>query len=517
LPRWFDQTNHDQKATRLSGFLFSAPIQLDFRYITSMPANYQAVISSVPWTDTPSPIMAPAVLKSCLDRAGIPTLAMDLNAEIYHRLKTDPARDSIMKFFLTEQVDRSQKRVILEVIDSMACRLLDSGAKWICLSLLTYLSQIPTRWLCYRLKQTRPDVRIVIGGPGAFISLKSMDNYAGTMLSQGLIDYYVSGDGEVSLPALISGDIDYPGVNSLNWQQLEDLDALPFPNFDDYPWPLYDMKKISVIGSRGCVRKCTFCDIHEHWTRYQWRSGARIFEEIRSQKERYGIQIFWFADSLVNGNQREYRELISRLAHYNQGRQEQDRIRWMGMFIIRPQDQMKEQEWALTAASGATLLNVGVESFVEHIRYHIGKKFTNDDLDFALRMGQKYGIHMSLLMIVGYVTETQADFEQQLQWVRDNRHYAAGSPIEIVQIGSGLSILPGTWLDKNYQQFNIQKSESAVCQDWTRDEIGSTPLIRMQWHSEMQRVLTEQGFAVEYMLDNHTLIEKYINDKYQTG
>jgi radical SAM superfamily enzyme YgiQ (UPF0313 family) len=461
--------------------------------------------------------MAPAVLKSCLEAKGLPTMAIDLNAEIYHQLKTDPARDSILKFFLTEQVDRNQKHRVIEILDYMADRLLAIQAPWICLSLLTYLSQIPTRWLCYRLKQKRPDVKIVIGGPGAFISLKSLDNYAHTMLRQGLIDYYVSGDGENSLPSLIQGDSDYPGVNSLSWQQLDNLDDIPFPDFGDYPWHLYDMKKISVIGSRGCVRKCTFCDIHEHWTRYQWRRGTNIFEEIRHQKERYGIKIFFFADSLVNGNQKEYRELVQRLSEYNSDKCEEDRIRWIGMFIIRPQNQMKEQDWELTAQSGAMLLHVGVESFVEHIRYHIGKKFTNDDLDFALRMGKKYGIKMALLMIVGYVTETQEDFEQQLTWVRENQHYAQGSPVEIVQIGSGLSILPGTWLEKNHQQLNIKKSDSDVCQDWIREEIGSTPLVRMQWHMQMRNTLAEHGFRVNYMLDNHTLIEKYINEKYQTG
>jgi radical SAM superfamily enzyme YgiQ (UPF0313 family) len=482
-----------------------------------MPTNYKVVISSVPWTDTPSPIMAPAVLKSCLQARGISTLALDINAEIYTKIKDHPAKDSILKFFLTEQVDRAHKKEILDVIDYMADRLLSSGANWVCLSLLTYLSQIATKWLCYRIKKHDPTIKIVIGGPGAFISLKSVDNYAQNLRSQGLIDFFISGDGESSLPALISGDSEYPGVNSLAWKQLEDLDSIPYPDFDDYPWHLYDMKKVSVIGSRGCVRKCTFCDIHEHWTKYQWRSGAKIFEEIRYQKERYGIKFFFFADSLVNGNQREYRELVTRLADYNdQQTSDEDRIQWIGMFIIRPQDQMKERDWELTARSGALLLHVGVESFVEHIRYHIGKKFNNQDLDFALSMGAKYGIRMALLMIVGYVTETQEDFEQQLKWVQDNRHYA-GSPVEIVQIGSGLSILPGTWLDKNYQNLNIVKSDSDVCQDWTREEIGSTPLRRMQWHSEIKLTLEQNGFHVDYMLDNHTLIEKYINEKYQSN
>ena len=73
----------------------------------------------------------------------------------------------------------------------------------------------------------------------------------------------------------------------------------------------------------------------------------------------------------------------------------------------------------------------------------IKKKFSNQDLEYGLRMAKKYGIGMSLLIIVGYVTETQDDFDQQLQWIREYRHYA-NDPIKHITIGSGLAILPGT-------------------------------------------------------------------------
>lgn len=478
--------------------------------------HVQAVIASVPWTDTESPLMAPAALKSCLEQAGISSLAIDLNAEIYHILRADPARDSILKFFLTEQVDRSRRQDIFDLIDGMARRLIDTGAQWICLSLLTYLSQISCRWLCFRIRQLAPDARIVIGGAGAFTSLKSLDSYAHTLKSQGLIDFFISGDGELSLPALIQGQVDYAGVDSTTWQQITDLDAVPIPDFGDYDWNLYTTKKISVLGSRGCVRSCTFCDIHEHWTKYQWRQATSIFQEMCHQQQQHGIRYFTFADSLVNGNQKEYRALIRLLADHNDQLPLEQRICWTGMFIIRPQDQMRDQDWELTARSGATLLHVGVESFVEHIRYHIRKPFSNRDLDYALRMAQRHGIDMALLMIVGYVTETEQDFQEQLRWVRDNRHYA-GNPVQVVQIGSGLGILPGTWLDQNAQQLGVTRPESGPCQDWTRPDIGSTPQVRMRWHSEMQNCLRENGFAAAYQEDNHTLIEHYINDKYRTS
>lgn len=476
--------------------------------------DHSVVIATVPWTDTKSPLMAPAVLKANLAYHNISARTIDLNAEVIRRIQSHRHRDAIIKFFLTEQVDRDAKRDIIEILHFMTDRLLETSPTWILLSLLTYLSQNATRWLCLHLRQMNPAVKIVIGGPGASVSLTSFDNYAKTLQSQNLIDHFVIGDGEISTVKLLQGQHQFLGVDNNNWQQLPDLNNRPIPDFDDYDWSLYDVKKISVVGSRGCVRECTFCDIHEHWSQYQWRSGQDIFREMQHQMLHHGIEIFSFADSLVNGNQKEFRILLELMSDHNH-RNPHQQIRWSGSFIVRPKEQMKEQVWRLLSKSGAVMLSIGVESFVEHIRYHIKKKFSNADLDFALTMGQKYDIPMQLLMIVGYATESRQDFEQQLQWVHQNRHYA-GNPVKMVQIGSGLGILPNTWLDRNQTQIGIIVPDSEVKQDWTNPSIGSTPTVRMQWHKEMCDTLRQNGFEVDYLKDNHVLIESYINDKYHS-
>jgi hypothetical protein len=478
-----------------------------------MPNTTRVVIATVPWTDTASPLMAPAVLKANLALHGIASVGLDLNAEIRHWLDDCDDRDAVLSFMLTERVKKGSRASVIAMLDYMTDRILDHDPEWVALSLLTYLSQPVTRWLCFRLRQRRPDLKIVVGGPGASTSLKSADSFANTLKRQNLIDHYIVGDGELSLPALINGNRDYAGVDDPNWQQLADLNQRPYPNFDDYRWDLYDHKWISVVGSRGCVRECTFCDIHEHWQRYQWRTGQDIFQEMVHQKHSHGINVFKFADSLVNGNQKEYHSLISLLADYNRDRDPADRIVWTGSFIIRPQDQMREHMWQLTAESGAAILSVGVESFVEHIRYHIKKKFSNQDLDFCLQMAKKYGIKLILLTIVGYATETDQDFQQQLDWITDNQRYA-NDPVHRVEIGSGLGILEGTWLHRHHRELNIELNPDNVAHDWVRTDIDSTPAKRMEWHQRMRRHLSDHGFKANFSKDNHSLIEEYLINKY---
>jgi radical SAM superfamily enzyme YgiQ (UPF0313 family) len=170
---------------------------------------------------------------------------------------------------------------------------------------------------------------------------------------------------------------------------------------------------------------------------------------------------------------------------------------------------MSEEDWQLTKESGAILLMVGVESFVDHIREHLKKKFTNVDLEYNLQLAQKYQVPVSLLVIVGYVTETAEDHQAQLEWVRQNNRYA-NNPVVSIQIGSTLGILPGTWLHKHYKELGIVLNNDEVYQDWTREDINSTPEIRMQRHCELNQELTKNGFCSLYSQDNHMLIENYV-------
>lgn len=473
-----------------------------------MPA---VVIVSVPTTDTESLLMAPGVLKSALGEIGIHSVALDLNQEVRQKIKHHPRYQDIMGFMLTEQVPRASIPHIRELLDFMVRRIMIHDPDWVCLSLLTYLSQITCKWLCLALRQHKPHVRIVIGGPGCFSSLKSIDSFAPGLKASGLIDHYVTGDGERAIQELLQGNIDYAGINSAGWKELENLDQLPLPDYSDYDFSLYRNRSVGIWGSRGCVRQCTFCDIHEHWSQFQWRSAESIFAEIKQQRELYGINIFRFSDSLINGNQREYRRLIQLLADYNSTLDPHDRVRWISFFIFRPEDQMSENDWLLTAQSGAMLLMVGVESFVDHVRQHLKKHFTNLDLDYNLRMAKKYKIKLNLLFVVGYATDTEQSHQENLRWIEQNREFA-NDPVMSVQIGSTLAILPGTWLFRNQEQLGVRLRSEDVYQDWVSDITGSTPEIRMRWHQEIQDQLQRHGWQCQISMDNHVLIEKYLQD-----
>lgn len=477
----------------------------------SMHKQVQVVLAAMPWIETNSPLMAPAVLKSCLTTHNISSVAMDLNREFIDLVETHPLKNQLQQFLLYETMTEDLVPEVSAIFDQLAARILEHNPEWAALSLLTYLCQNATKWLCVALKSQQPNLKIVIGGPGCFSSLKGNDSFAMQLKSNQVIDAYVVGDGEQAIIQVIRGN-DYPGVNNSQWKEIQNLDELPFPDFDDYQWHRYQEKKLAIWGSRGCVRECTFCDIHEHWEKFNWRSAENIFQEMVFQHKKYGINQFHFADSLVNGNQKEYRKLIKLLAEFNQSLPVEQRIRWGGFFIFRQQEQMRDEDWKLTADSGVQVLVVGVESFVEHIRYHVKKKFSNQDLDYGLEMCKKYNINVVLLAIVGYATETHDDHLEQLRWLETHTHFA-NTPIKSIEFGQGLAILPGTWLAKNSKSLGIQILDDNVYQNWTGSLINSTPEIRDQRLREIKEHATQLGFGLLKATNNHKIIHDYLAKK----
>lgn len=483
-------------------------------------SNKKIVVASVPFTDTTAPMMAPALLKAVLVSAGVDCVGIDLNGIIYRKICNQLDYDQYLKFFYHETLESGFEHKIKRLFDTMTDEILQHNPDMVCLSLLHYQCQVAAKWLSFCLKRRNDKIKIVIGGAGAFGSglITNEQQYTSRLKEQQLIDHYISGDGDIALVELVKGNLAYPGIDTLIWKPLDDLNAIAYPDYDDYDFNMYESPFIGILGSRGCVRQCTFCDIHEYWEKFKWRTGDNIFEEMLSQNKKYGARHFKFQDSLINGNVREYNRLIFLLAKHNREHPD-NTLHWASYFILRPATQMNEEHWQLTAASGAVRLNIGIESFVEKNRYHIKKKFSNADIDYGLAMAQKYNIGLTLLMLVGYVTETEQDHLETLQWLRDHVQYRT-HPIKVITIGGTLAILPGTWLGKNQTALGVTWKEGMISMSngnnhlWEIKSTCNDYETRIRRQNEILAVGQELGFNMNYsVIDPQKELENVIKER----
>ena len=500
----------------------------------SNPDNQQVdvIISTVPWTDSAIPLMAPAALKPMVEQVGMTCLGVDFNVEIYNAtlsqhestaskqsqifynadvydLVPHKSPGHLINFFFHGVGHPDINDWLYDMFESTARAMLSWKPKFIGLSLFSYVSRHSCEWLCYHIKKLSPDTKIIIGGAGCLEQFTGPSTFADNMLERGLVDYHIRGDGEHALKQLLLGNTSYPGINSVDWKEInnQELAKLPYPDYSDYDFTRYKKQMLGIQGSRGCVRACTFCDYITNWTKFQWRTGEVIFEEMKLQYSKYGIRVFQFQDTLTNGNLKEFNKLIQLLADYNESNPSES-FHWGGYYIFREQSANDEEMWRTIAKSGAQILSVGIENLNEDIRYAIGKKFSNKSITFHIEQARLHNIRLDLLFIVGYITETQHHIDQAKIWLDNHVQYQDKI---LLSWGGTLGIFPNTWLDRNKARTGTIMIGNSP-QQWVNPSIGSTVALRAQWVQDLIEHSEKLGYNVmSNQIDNHFVLEQLIN------
>jgi len=469
------------------------------------------VIVTVPWTDSGIPLMAPAQLKPIVENAGMTCLATDVNAEVFSWASKHVKVDDLQRFFFDEKLNDNVKEDLFDLFKNMAEQILQWKPRIVGLSLFSYVSQHSAKWLSWFLKKLDPTVIVIVGGAGCMSTFTGPSEYAEDLINAGWVDYHIRGDGEHALYQFLKNNRQYAGINSLEWRELtkDEMRAVPMPDYSQYYFDTYQKKVLPITGSRGCVRKCTFCDYIANWKVFNWRTADDIFNEMILQYNKYGIKYFKFSDSLTNGNMKEFVKLTELLSEYNLSTTPEHRLRWSGYYIFREHNKATEREWQLVADSGVENLAVGIENLNQHIRYDIGKKFSNEAIDVHLSYAQKHGIKIQLLNIVGYVNETQKDIEFIKDWLRTHTQYI---DTLVMTWGGTLGIFPNTWLERNWKELGLVRTGDHP-QSWTNPAIGSTPERRANWAKDINKLCRELGYTTDDdNLVSHYLLELLIHD-----
>src|SRR3989338_1700095 len=150
------------------------------------------------------------------------------------------------------------------------------------------------------IKSKYPKIPVAIGG-----------SYASTVHSKILedtkIDYVIYGEGERTFLDLANGKKPEQ-VNGLIYRQdgeiavnppyplEQDLDKLPFPDYDLFELDKMLEKRIPIVSTRGCPNRCTFCSIQLVMGHpFRTRSPENVVQELEYWHKR-GYDTFEFSD-----------------------------------------------------------------------------------------------------------------------------------------------------------------------------------------------------------------------------
>jgi len=301
-----------------------------------------------------------------------------------------------------------------------------------------------------------PDLSFLCGGNALSSSIDGSKQIFGEkILHEGWAHNVIYGEGEVALKHFLQGDLLHPGINVANNQQIEDLDSLPFADYRGMDLDRYSGKRLLLTGSRGCVRDCTFCDIATVWPKFRYRSAALLVEEMRKNFYETGIDRFEFTDSLINGSTKNFRKFNELLYDAKQKDPALSGITYSGQFICKQSTNMVPEIYELMHLAGCKQITVGIESFSEHIRFHMRKKFTNADIDYHLEQCAKWALPNVFLMIIGYPIETSEDHAYTLDCLRKYQRFGQMDVISYLRWGLTMHIYEDTPLSKMMDDLGI--------------------------------------------------------------
>lgn len=191
------------------------------------------------------------------------------------------------------------------------------------------------------------------------------------------------------------------------------MSEIPAPNYDDYftslralcrddaafDYAVSHLVSIPLEGSRGCFAKCDFCHNPNITSEFRTLTGLQVAERALSMVAKYGTRDVTFVDSVSNTWAEGYADHI--LA---QGA----KIRaFMEMRVHAP-----ESFWVKLALSGATTIQLGVESIAEPLLRSMRKGTTVMQNLSATKYMAEMGTSNASNLIIHHPKSTVYDVEE---------------------------------------------------------------------------------------------------------
>lgn len=301
------------------------------------------------------------------------------------------------------------------------------------------MNEEPTKWMIQQLKNKLPNIKIAVGGPNV---------QKGFFVKEQYYDYVVSGEGEEAILRIldeVEHNINHPNQQYLMQPEDQRLNLNKFPmpdytniNFNEYKIP----NGVTTELSRGCIAKCTFCE-ETHFWKYRQRMAIDALEEVEYLYHEKGTRVFWFIDSLVNGNLKELRAFAKGIIAKGL------EIKWTG--YARCDGRMDIEYMQDLADSGCVYLNYGCESGSQHVLDDMAKGVTIAEMEQNFKDGKTVGIKAATNWIVAFPTETHQDYADTMTFLWRNRDMNINNMSTGIGFGQG----PETITGQNPDKFNL--------------------------------------------------------------
>jgi len=195
---------------------------------------------------------------------------------------------------------------------------------------------------------------------------------------------------------------------------IDDLDALPLPDYDGFRFDLchQGLRYHDLTTSRGCPYNCTFCYCVMGRGKHRCQSIDRVIRELRHLQEGYGMQAVGMMDEVFAVRRERLEEFCEKVTPLGIGWSAQIRLDIVDRELL---DTMRR--------AGCAVLFYGLESMSAPVLASMNKRLKPEKAKQALELTYDSGLRVFGNFIFGDPAETSATAWETMDWWLANRKY----------------------------------------------------------------------------------------------
>lgn len=276
--------------------------------------------------------------------------------------------------------------------------------------------------LAEKIKELNQEIYIVFGGPQS-------DIVAERTISQiPYVDFICCGEGESTIYPFFSSllskkpDLTVPG---LVYRENGNIKINPrpelMPNFDNLPlidYSFFDFSRADenhersyfpIEVGRGCPFACTYCTTKTFWgRRYRLKEPERVYREIKSIHDDYGITRFAFVHDMFTLNRDKVIETCRLLKTLDFP------IEWKCSARL---DCIDHELIDIMADAGMVRMFVGIETGSKRMQKLINKNLKLDNVIEMVKYLNDNRVAVTASFIYGFPEETDEDISQTMDLI----------------------------------------------------------------------------------------------------
>jgi len=274
------------------------------------------------------------------------------------------------------------------------------------------------------------NIKIIFGGVHVILSPQDV-------VENEEVDIICTGEGEEVLKQLLDKSLNCGNIKGIWYKQdgeiiknrnrklIENLDVLPFPDFDDFDLERYfviNHNHFPIMASRGCPYTCTYCSNHALRKKLdgeyvRFRSADNVIEEIELRIKQYSKRgfkyLYVFDDTFIL-----YKDFVYELCNKFKEKRFYKYIKWTAN--VRA-NLVTDEIMKTMKDAGCYEVRMGVESGSDYIRNTVYKRnMTREQIDNAFKIIKRHGLQLRLDFIVGAPYETLDMMEESFEMAKQS-------------------------------------------------------------------------------------------------